>query len=245
MSSSRGIGLGGPTYTASGGGKGGMTPIPVPGGAMPVAVNGGPQPVAVNGGPVPVAVNGAPAQGGGSFGAPSMAGLQSLAASFGAGAPSPGIAVSAQTNPALDALLARSTANLDRLTSGGGELMDTAAGRIRDIREGGRSALGQSEGMRGVSSSNRMGQYEADTSRGEMGAITDITNNRQQNLTSAIQGGLGVAGAGQEMALREKQFGLATQQAASQSANDNFAHFMALLQAQRSSPIYSGSGTGY
>lgn len=208
--------------------------------------SGGMTPIPVNGGPVPVAVNGAPSQGGGGFGAPSMAALQGLAGSFGGGAAmSPGLNIGAQTNPALDALLARSTANLDRLSSGGGELMDTAAGRIRDIREGGKASLGQSEGMRGVSSSNRAGQYEADTSRAQMGAITDITNNREQNLTSAINSGLGIAGAPAEQALREKQFGLATHQANQQSASDNFQRFMALLNAQRSSPIYSGTGTGF
>ncbi len=233
-----GKGFGGPTTPV--GQKGGMTPIPVP---------GGPRSIPVPGGPVPIPVNGAPPQGGGGFsggfGAPSMTDLASMAGSFSAGVMSPGINVSAQSNPHLDALLSRSNANLDRLTSGGGELMDTAAGRIRDIREGGRAALGQSEGMRGVSSSGRLADYEGDTSRAQMGAITDITNNRQQNLTSAIQGGLGIAGAPAEMALREKQFGLATHQANQQSANDNFQRFLALLQAQRTSPIYSGTGTGF
>ena len=143
----------------------GVKKPPVAGGST-----GGMTPVPVNGGPAPVPVNGAPSQGGGGgFGIPSLASLQGLAGGFSGGNVSPGIDVGAQTNPALDALLARSTANLDRLSSGGGELMDTAAGRIRDIREGGRSALTQSEGMRGVSSSGRLGDYEGDTSRAQIG----------------------------------------------------------------------------
>lgn len=194
------------------------------GGASPVyQVPWGPQPV---GGAA-----------GGSFGAAVMPG------SGGGGIASPGISVGAQTNPALDALLGRQNANLDRLTSGGGELMDTAAGRIRDVREGGRNSLMQSEGMRGVGSSNSLAGYEADTARGEQGAITDVANNRQQNLTNAIQGGLGIAGAGAQQALAEKQFGLSTYNAQQQAASNDFSHFMALLQAQRSSPIYSGTTT--
>ena len=112
--------------------------------------------------------------------------------------------------------------------------------------------MAQSEGIRGIGSSNRAAGYEADTARGEQGAIADMVNNRQQNYTAAIQGSLGIAGAAGDRALSEKrfgldaqnsanQFGLASRAAESQAANDNFARYMALLNAQRNSPIYTGT----
>ena len=156
------------------------------------------------------------------------------------GAPPPGLNIQAQTNPQLEALQGRANKYMDDLQAGTGHAMDLAGQKMRDAREGGRQALGTSEGMRGVASSNRMGQYEADTQRGVTRAIADTGLERERMLGSAIQGSLGIARAPGEMALQEKGFGLSAYQAQQQANQQQFSNFMALLNAQRQSPIYGG-----
>lgn len=146
----------------------------------------------------------------------------------------------AQTNPALDALQGRYDKYLDNLEGNTGRIMDIAGSRIRDAREGGRSALQASEALRGVGSSNRVGNYDADTTRSQQGAIADITTQRENTLGSALQGGLGIARAPGEFALAEKGLGIQAAQAQQAAANQQLQAYLALLQSQRQSPIFSG-----
>lgn len=152
------------------------------------------------------------------------------------------LTLSAQTNPALDSLLAQQNKYISDLQSGTGLAMDVAGQKMRDAAEGSKAALGQSEGFRGVRSSNRMAGLEAETNRNVTKAIGDVASERERMLGAAIQGGLGIARAPGEMALAEKSLGLNAFQAQRQSEAQDLSAFMALLNAQRSSPIYSGGG---
>jgi hypothetical protein len=181
---------------------------------------------------------------GGSSVAPTAAGAGGAQAGASAGAPG-AATVTAQTNPMLDALTTRYGSYLDNLEGNTGRIMDIAGSKLRDAREGGRNALQQSEGFRGVSSSNRLGQYDTATQRGVQGAIADITTAREGTLGNALQGAVGVARAPAELALAEKQFGLQTANAQQANVNNQFNQLMALLNATRQSPIYSGYGTDF
>lgn len=226
-----GAGGGGlPAYDASGGGDSGGTTLlgPVSGSSGP-----GPSQWSPNGGYGPAA----PVGGGGGGG-------------FGGGGASPGptsTAISAATSPALDALQGRYGKYLDNLEGNSGRIMDIAAGRLRDTREGGRAALQQSQGFRGVGSSNRLANYDASTQRGQAGAIADITTQREGTLGNALQGGLGIARAPADLALAEKGFGLTAANQQLQQQQQTFNQLQALLQATRTSPLTGGASfyTGY
>jgi hypothetical protein len=146
----------------------------------------------------------------------------------------------AQTNPALDALQGRYDKYLNGLEGNTGRIMDIAGSRLRDAREGGRTSLQASEALRGVGTSNRVGNYDAATTRGEQGAIADITTQRENTLGSALQGGLGIAKAPADLALQEKGLGLQAAAQQQQAANQQLQAWLALLQSQRQSPVYSG-----
>lgn len=161
--------------------------------------------------------------------------------SGGASASSP-LTLTAQTNPALDALLATNNKYIRDLQSGTGLAMDIAGQKMRDAAEGSKAALGQSEGFRGVRSSNRMAGLEADTNRNVTQAIGNVAAERERMLGGAIQGSLGIARAPAEMALAEKGLGLNAFQAQKQAEQQDFGAFLALLNAKRESPIYSGGG---
>lgn len=158
--------------------------------------------------------------------------------------PSQPLNITAQRSPALEGLRNRYDKYLNDLSGGQmtGRIMDIAGSKARDIREGGRNALIQSEGQRGVASSPALAQYDAETARGQQAALADVATKREQMLGDAIRGGTGVEGAPEDMALREKGFGLQTWQAQNAANMDAFQAFMALLNAQRSSPA---AGTVY
>lgn len=161
----------------------------------------------------------------------------------------------AQVHPALSALGDRYTEYLDDYMEGTGHALDVLGGRIRDAREGGRRSLAASEGLRGIKSSNRMAQYEAETQGDMAKAMTDAALRREESYGGAMRGGLPIYQAPGQMAMAEKGLGLSAWQAANQAnqwnaaqqhqvAQDEFANFLAMLQAQRTSPVYTGMG-GY
>jgi hypothetical protein len=160
------------------------------------------------------------------------------------GGPPPGINISAQNNPALEALQARYDKYLNGLEANSGQIMDQAGSRLRDAREGGLKTLTQTQGLRGVASSPATAKYEADTQRGVQSAIADITTDRERTLGAALTGGLGIARAPGEMALAEKGLGINAFQAQSAANMQQFQAWLALLNAQRDSPMM-GSGGGY
>jgi hypothetical protein len=150
----------------------------------------------------------------------------------------------AQTYPELEALQGRYNQHLDNLSGNTGHVMDTMATKFRDAREGGRENLRQANVAAGRSSTPATGNYESQTQRGVQSTLADVANERERMLTGALQGGLGIARAPAELALQEKGHGLAmyTAQtnAANQAAQMNLQALLAMLQAQRQSPIYGG-----
>lgn len=158
------------------------------------------------------------------------------------GAGGPTGTFTAQTNPALDALQGRYDKYLDNLEGNTGRIMDIAGSRLRDAREGGRTSLQASEALRGVGTSNRMGNYDAATTRGVQGAIADITTQREATLGSALQGGLAISKAPADLALQEKGLQLTAAGQQQQAANQQMQAWLALLNSQRQSPIYAGFG---
>jgi hypothetical protein len=151
----------------------------------------------------------------------------------------------AQTSPALDALQGRYDKYLSGLESNTGRIMDIAGSKLRDIREGGRTSLQASEALRGIGSSNRVANYDAATARSQQGAIADITTQREGTLGAALQGGLGIAKAPADLALSEKGLQLSAAAQQQQAANSSLQAYLSLLQANRSSPIYSGFSPSY
>lgn len=181
-----------------------------------------------------------------SFGGPG-ASLPPVGGSMGGGGSAGGgsdFSMSAQTYPALEALQGRYDKYLGNLESNSGQIMDQAATRLRDAREGGRENLRQANTFAGRASAPSTANYEAQTQRGVQQAIADVTTDRERTLGSALQGGLGIARAPAELALSEKGLGLQAQQAQAsaqaQQAQMQLQQMLALLQAQRSSPIYGG-----
>jgi hypothetical protein len=156
--------------------------------------------------------------------------------------------LSAQTNPALDALLQRSNRYMDTLESNTGGAMTKAAQLVRDAREGGKRTLQQNEAMRGVGSSNAQSNYEAGTTGLETKALSDVAAAREATLGGAIQGALGIARAPAEMSLQERHLGLSAAQLQQQAAQANMDRWLALLNATRNSPVnqhvYTGAGGG-
>jgi hypothetical protein len=140
----------------------------------------------------------------------------------------------AQADPNLEALLGRYNKYLDDFEGNTGHILDLAGQKMRDAREGGRKALTTSEGVRGVGSSNRMGQYEADTQRGVAGAVADAANARLLQQGNEIRGGLGLAEAPGSSALREKMFGLSAAQFGAGREDEAFRRMMESAGMNRS-----------
>lgn len=158
--------------------------------------------------------------------------------------PAPGINVTASTYPALEALQERYNKYLGGLETNTGQIMDQAGSRLRDAREGGKRSLQQSQGARGVASSPADSRYEADTQRGVQGAISDIATERERTLGAALQGGLGIARGPADLALSEKGLGINAYQAQQQAQIGQFNAWLALLNAQRNSPLNQQTYTG-
>lgn len=159
-------------------------------------------------------------------------------------APAPAVNLQANTSEALDALTKRYMGNLDDIKGNSGYFMDLAGSKIRDAREGGRTALQQDAAFAGKASDPSIAAYDADTQRAQAGAIADVAAQREGIYTGAIAGGVNVASAAPRLALDEKQLQVNAynaQQAATQAAAMNdFSRWRALLDAQRGSPIYQG-----
>jgi len=159
--------------------------------------------------------------------------------------------ITAQKPAALTALLDRYNTHLDKLGEGRGREMEYDAAGIRDAREGGRQALSDSEKLRRVKSSNRMGRYDATTASMASDSLSTGGLAFDDREGEAIRGGLGLAGAGSRAALAEKEFGLDSWQAGQAAANSSWQrerakhtdavnNWMQALQMQRSSPVYRG-----
>lgn len=158
--------------------------------------------------------------------------------------PSADINLTAQNNPQLDALMSRYTSWMDNLEGGTSRAMDIVGSKLRDAREGGRRALREGETLRGVGSSPAMGEYEAQTQQGVRSGLTDLALGREAMMGDAIRGGLGLATAGPDLALRERQLALQAQAAAQAAQQQNFDRWFALLNAQRNSPLNQSTYTG-
>lgn len=174
-----------------------------------------------------------------------------LGGGFGGGGASPSggggassLTLNADTNHALEALRGRYDKQLNDLSSNTGHIMDTAGSRIRDAREGGRQALQQDALFANKASDPSLASYDAATVGAQAGAIADIAAGREANLTNALQGGVSVMGAPADLALREKGLQVNAYQAENQAkaATNNmaFQQWLALLNATRTSPIYTG-----
>jgi hypothetical protein len=159
--------------------------------------------------------------------------------------PAAPLSLHADTNQALDALIGRYTKQLDNLSSNSGEMMDIAAQKIRDAREGGRKELGQASLAAGRASDPNIAAYDAATEGAQAGAIAGTAAQREANLTNALQGGVGVMGAPANLALQEKQLQLGAYNAQNAATNNTFQQFMAMLNASRTSPIYTGAGASW
>jgi hypothetical protein len=160
----------------------------------------------------------------------------------------PPIDIQAQTNPGLDQTNTQYQDYLTRLKEGSGFAFDVAGQKARDAREGGRKALIQANALAGRSSTAGLSGYEAGTQRAVQGALTDAALGREQQYGSALSGAVTAAQAPVNAALAEKNLGLNAWQAqANQIQATNAANaaaqqtawqqMMALLQAQRSSPL--------
>lgn len=166
------------------------------------------------------------------------------ASAAGGGSSVPSLSLTANTNQALEALRSRYGKHLDNLENDTGQIMDTAGSRIRDAREGGRRALQENSMFRGAASDPALSSYESETTGLVAKGIADTAAQREANLTGALQGGVSVMGAPEEQALREKGLGVsaytAEQNARAAANNTAFNQYLALLNATRSSPIYTG-----
>lgn len=155
-----------------------------------------------------------------------------------------GLQQTAQTYPELEALQGKYNQHLSDLQNNTGHVMDTMATKFRDAREGGRETLRQGNAFAGRASTPETSNYESNTQRGVQSTLADVANDRERQLTGALQGGLAIARAPADLALAEKGYGLQAYQAQTQAANQkaqlDLQALMAMLQAQRQSPIYSG-----
>lgn len=213
--------------SASAGEGGGLAPSYHP------AVNG---PAAVKAAPVGVGASPTPYV----YGNPPTSQPGATAPASGPAA-APALSLHADTNAALTALNDRYTQNLNNLQDGNGQIMDIAGSKIRDAREGGRRALQEGNIQAGKASDPSLAGYDAETQRGVEGAITDLALGQEDKYTSAIQGGVNVAGAAPGLALSEKQLQLSAYNAENAADRNNFDKFLALLNANRQSPIYQGA----
>lgn len=157
----------------------------------------------------------------------------------------PPLTFQADTDKGLEALKTRYNTQLDNIENNTGRIMDQRASRLRDIREGGANALSQGMVQSGKASDPAQAGYAAETAAGEQRAVTDVGQEQQNALTSALQGGVAVNRAPADLALDEKRFQLSAYQsdkaAQNADAQTNLQALMAMLNSQRSSPIYSGT----
>lgn len=227
-----------PTTPASASGGGANGGIAMPGQNM-MGGSGPPAPgvaVTASGGSVGTLGGGGSTVFGGGGGVQTGGGFGSMPPipSFG---PAPGINMTASTYPALEALQKRYDTYLGGLETNTGQIMDQAGARLRDAQEGGKRSLQQTQGLRGVASSPADARYEADTQRGVQGAISDIATERERTLGAALQGGLGIARGPADLALAEKGLGINAYQAQNAAQMGQFNAWLALLNAQRNSPL--------
>lgn len=154
--------------------------------------------------------------------------------------------ITASKPPELEALLGKYNKYLSGLEGGTGHIQDVTASKLRDVREGGRRALLESNVQSGRTGAGNVAEYDAETARGEQQAISDVALGREGLIGSTILGGTSLASRPTELALQEKGLTLQAQgqqaqiQAAQQQAN--MQALLSILQAQRSSPLYAGGG---
>ncbi len=149
------------------------------------------------------------------------------------------LTVSAQTNPALNALLQKYNKNLGDIQAGTGHEMDVMGQKLRDAREGGRQAIQQSNVQRGVASSPDLANYEAQTQRGVQSTLADVEQARQKEYTDALSGALPITEAPADLALREKGEDLQAYAAEQAAKNSAFTNFLSLLNTMKSMGSYS------
>jgi hypothetical protein len=160
----------------------------------------------------------------------------------------PPIDIQAQTNPGLDQVASQSQEYLKNLKEGSGLVFDVAGQKARDAREGGRKALIQANALAGRPSTYGVGGYDAATNRDVQGALTDAALGREAQYGTALGVAQNAAQAPVTAALNEKNLGLSAWQAqenavqATNAANaaaqqTAWQQMMALLQAQRTSPL--------
>jgi hypothetical protein len=178
--------------------------------------------------------------GGGALPYANGGGAGSAAGATGTSTTAPQLTLRANTNASLEALRSRYGKHLDDISGDTGHFMDLAGSRIRDAREGQRNALQQDSVFRGAASDPSLAAYDAETTGDVSKAVADVGAQREQQLTSALQGGVNVMGAPEDQAMREKQLQVSAYQAQNAANNQNFASWLALLNATRTSPIYTG-----
>lgn len=121
----------------------------------------------------------------------------------------------------------------------GQDIRDLGSGMAAE-RAGGYAARGLRGG--GDLATTLETQANVDTTRAAGRAMSDYREGRARSYGEAIRAGLGVAGAPAEMALREKEFAANARMGEANlglaRARNTMDQYLALLNANRSSPIY-------
>ncbi len=160
----------------------------------------------------------------------------------------PPIDIQAQNNPGLEKVQTQSQEYLDRLKEGSGFAFDVAGQKAREAAEGGRKALMQANALAGRPTTANLAGYDAGTQRSIQGALADSALGREEMYGRALNTAELAARGTVDAALNEKRLGLDSWQAqanaisATNAANmaaqqTAWQQMMALLQAQRSSPL--------
>lgn len=146
-------------------------------------------------------------------------------------------------DPRLEELVGMERGYLGDLKEGTGRIQDITAGRLRDVREGGRKAVQNSAAFRGVDDEHALTSYDAETARGEQSALADVATGREALMGSALQGALGIFAAPGQNALAQQANQIGAFQA-NNAANmewwnatnmvgkQNFSNWMAILGLQ-------------
>jgi len=159
----------------------------------------------------------------------------------------PRVNVSAQKSPELTGLLDRHTKHLDRLEAGKGRNMEIAGTKMRDLREGMRKQFGSTRGRTPA----QMAAFDAETQRSVVGGEAKMAMGATDLYGKELRGGKDLAEAPSKLALEEKKFGLDMMMARDRANHeawarererkqDEFNNWAMMLQAHRSSPIYTG-----
>jgi len=169
----------------------------------------------------------------------------------------PNFNASVAQNPDLAAVQKRYSDYLDTMDKTTGQLAINAAQRVRDIDDPMLQQTKANAVLAGAASTPALAQQLANTQRSEYGAIANTLAQREATKGQAIQGALPIAAEPQREALAEKQFGLEAyrvpqelqlqqgrldlmaQQNQLAAANQQFQEFQAMVNAQRTSPIYA------